>query len=126
MTTSDNEVVANHVNQARDFLARSREYLTGGDLHQASEKGWGAAAHMVKAVAIAQGWEYERHCDFSQVLNSAYLATADDQIRLLRGIPNELHGNYYYKRKRHLDGGIVGRNLDSTAELLDLLQPLTE
>ena len=80
---------------------------------------------MVKAVAIAQGWEYERHSDFSQVLNLAYLAINDDRIRLLRGIPNELHGNYY-RRKRHLDGGIVGRDLDSTAELLDLLQPLTE
>lgn len=125
MTTPDNEAVADHVNQARDFLAKSREYLTQGDLHQASEKGWGAAAHMVKAVAIAHGWEYERHSDFSQVLNSAYLATGDDRVRLLRGIPNELHGNYY-KRKRHLDAGIVGRDLDSTAELMDLLQPLTE
>ena len=42
---------------------------------------------MVKAVAIAQGWEYERHSDFSQVLNWAYLATNDDRIRLLGGIP---------------------------------------
>ena len=101
---------------------------------------------MVKAMAIAQGWEYERHSNFSQVLNLAYLATNtpmvvhpnfsqvlnlaylatnDDRIRLLRGIPNELHGNYY-RRKRHLDEGMVGRDLDSTAELLDLLQPLTE
>ena len=68
-TKSDNEAVADHVNQARDFLAKSREYLTQSDLHQASERGWGAAAHMVKAVAIAQGWEYERHRDFRQVLN---------------------------------------------------------
>ena len=125
MTTSDTEAVADHVNQARDFLAMSREYLTQGDLHQASEKGWGAASHMVKAVAIAQGWEYERHSDFSQVLNLACLATNDDRIRLLRGIPNELHGNYY-RRKRHLDGDMVGRDLDSTAESLDLLQPLAE
>ena len=46
VTTSNNEAVADHVNQARDFLARSREYLTQSELHQASEKGWGAAAHM--------------------------------------------------------------------------------
>ena len=95
--TSDHEAVADHVNQARDFLAKSREYLAQGDLNQASEKGWDAAAHMVKAVAIAQGWKYERHSDFSQVLNSAYLATNDDRIRLLRGIPNEMHGNYTYR-----------------------------
>ena len=47
MTTSDTEAVADHVNQARDFLAKSREYLTQSDLHQASEKGWGAAGHTV-------------------------------------------------------------------------------
>ena len=105
MSTSDTEAVADHVNQARDLLVMSREYLTQSDLHQASERGWGAAAHMVKAVAIAQGWEYERHSDFSQVLNSAYLATSDDCFRLLRGITNELHGNYY-RRKQHLDGGM--------------------
>ncbi len=46
MITSDTEAVADHVNQARDFLAKSREYLTQGDLHQASQRGWGAAAHM--------------------------------------------------------------------------------
>ena len=39
MTTSDIEVAADHVNQARYFLARSREYLTQDDLHQASGKG---------------------------------------------------------------------------------------
>ena len=55
MTTSDTEAVADHVNQAREFLAKSREYLAQGDLHQASEEGWGAAAHMVKAVAIGPG-----------------------------------------------------------------------
>ena len=39
MTTSDNEAVADHMNRVRDFLAKSREYLTQSDLHQASEKG---------------------------------------------------------------------------------------
>ena len=61
MTTSDTEAGEDHVNQARDFLAKSRKHLTQSDLHQASEKGWGTATHMVTAVAIAQGWEYERH-----------------------------------------------------------------
>ena len=28
VTTSNNEAVAGHVNQARNFLARSKEYLT--------------------------------------------------------------------------------------------------
>ena len=107
VTTSDIEAVAEHVNQARNFLAKSREYLTQGDLHQASEMGWGAAAHMVKATALAQGWEYERDIDFSQVLNSAYLASSDDRIRLLqgRGSPQARHRRGH----RRWQPGVGGR-----------------
>ena len=39
-----------HIDFAEDFLRRSKEYLGADDLHQASEKGWGGAAH-IKAVA---------------------------------------------------------------------------
>ena len=41
---------------SRDFLSKARTYLTQDDLLQASEKGWGAAAHKVKSVAEARGW----------------------------------------------------------------------
>ena len=71
MTTPDFDAVTDYESQAREFLAQSREYLANGRLHQASEKGWGAAAHMVKAVAEAQGWTYDRHADFSRVMNQA-------------------------------------------------------
>ena len=111
--------------QARKFLAKSREYLAEGDLHQASEKGWGAAAWMAKAVATAQGWEYSRHDQFSVVLNNARLLTADDRLRGLRSIANDLHGNYY-KREFLLSADAVELDLNSTAELLDILEPLTE
>lgn len=52
MITSDTEAVADCVNQALGLLAMSREYLTQSDLHQASEKGWGAASHMAKGADI--------------------------------------------------------------------------
>ena len=111
--------------QARQFLTKSREYLGAGDLHQASEKGWGAAAWMAKAVATAQGWEYSRHDQFSVVLNNAVLELGNDRLRGLRGIANDLHGNYY-KRKFLLNAGIIGRDLNSVEELLDILEPLTQ
>jgi hypothetical protein len=111
--------------QARKFLAKSREYLAEGDLHQASEKGWGAAAWMAKAVATAQGWEYSRHDQFSVVLNNARLLTSDDRLRGLRSIANDLHGNYY-KREFLLSADAVELDLNSVAELLDILEPLTE
>ena len=57
MTTPDFDEAADHASQAYEFLTESRNYLAVGKLHQASEKGWGAAAHMTKAVAAAQGWQ---------------------------------------------------------------------
>ena len=124
MTVPDFDAVNDYETQAREFLAKGREYLAVGDLHQASEKGWGAAAHMVKAVAEAQGWTYDRHSDFSWVINQAFLKTGNDRLRELRGIPNDLHGNYYV-RKRFLNAEIIGKDIESVAELVELLAPLT-
>ena len=123
MTTVDPVEVADYAAQAREFLAKAREYLAADDLHQASEKGWGAASHMAKAVAAAQGWEYETHADFSVVLGRARRLTGDARLGGLRGIANELHGNYY-RRKRHLDAAVIGEDIESMAELLELLAPL--
>ena len=124
MTTPDVPEAADHASQAREFLAESRQYLSIGKLHQASEKGWGAAAHMTKAVAVEQGWRYINHSDFSSVLNEAWRLTGNPRIRELRSIANELHINYY-KRKRHLDADAIGEDIESVAELLTLLAPLT-
>lgn len=120
----DPEAVLDYEAQAREFLAKGREYLTAGDLHQASEKGWGAAAHMAKAVAEAQGWTYDRHADFSRVMNQAVLLTGNYRLSDLRGRANDLHGNYY-ERKRFLNAEIISKDLESVSELVDLLAPLT-
>ena len=125
MATTDHTAIADYRAQALEFLDRSQMYLEDGLLHQASEKGWGAAAHMAKAVALAHDWEYETHAEFSEVLNNAWRLTGNARIRELRGVPNELHGNYY-RRKRHLNADLIAEDLRSVAELLALLSPLTE
>lgn len=121
----DAEAVADYRQQARVFLTKSHQYLAEDDLHQASEKGWGAAAWMAKAVADARGWEYRRHDQFSVVLNSARQLTGDSRLPGLRSIANELHGNFY-KRKLLLDSEAIALDLESIATLLDILEPLTE
>ena len=117
--------IADYRRQAREFLLRSRQYLAADDLHQASEKGWGAAAWMAKAVAEAQGWQYKRHEEFADIVNRSRLMTGDEQLRNYRRVANELHG-YFYTRKRFLDAEDIGDGLDRIAELLDILEPLTE
>ena len=117
--------VADYRQQAQDFLVKSREYLANGDLHQAAEKGWGAAAWMAKAVAERQGWKYSRHDEFFTVMYQAQDLTGDIRLENLRRVANELHG-FYYTRKIFLRPDVIGRGLDDVELLLDVLMPLTQ
>lgn len=119
------ETIEDYRLQSREFLERSRRYLAEDALHQASEKGWGAAAWMTKAVAVARGWQYDKHEHFGEVLYQARNLTGDDRIRTLRAIANGLHGNFY-QRKRFLHADDIASSLDEVATLLDILEPLTE
>ena len=123
--SADPEAIDDYKQQAREFLAKSQEYLSVGDLHQASEKGWGAAAWMTKAVAVAQGWQYDQHAHFNVVLNNVLLITDNDRLLALREIANGLHRNYC-TRKQFLNVNIIRRELEAAAELLDILEPLTK
>lgn len=123
--------ITDYRQQAREFLNKARDYLAQDDLHQASEKGWGAAAWMAKAVAEAQGWEYESHNQFNIVLNNAAGALFGrshptyGRVHELSGIARALHQNFY-TRKQFLDSRGIGINLDNVEELLGILEPLTE
>ena len=118
-------VVEDYRQQARYFLSKSRQYLAEDDLHQASEKGWGAAAWMAKAVAERQGWQYRRHDEFFDVMYQAEQATGQREIGELKDIANTLHG-YFYMRKMFLHTDDISRRLDRMEVLLDLLEPLTD
>lgn len=49
------EFGGDHRKISEEFMRRSKEYLSKGELLQASEKGWGAAAHAIKAYAASRG-----------------------------------------------------------------------
>ncbi len=120
----DPEAVEDYRQQARDFLRRGREYLAADDLHQASEKGWGAAAWMAKAAATTHGWHYESHAEFGVVLRNASDITGNDRLLDLSAIAYTLHRGYY-TRRRFLSARSIGHYLDRMVELLDILEPLT-
>ena len=52
-----------HRGLAEKFLREAEELLTRGDYVQASEKAWGAAAQMVKAIAAKRGKELKSRGD---------------------------------------------------------------
>ena len=120
----DTKAVAYCRREARGFLVKARGYLAADDLHQASEKGRGAAAWMAKAVAAVYGWQYREHAQFGIVLNNAARLTGNSRIIELKSIAYGLHVNYY-TRRRFLSAWSITQEIDRMAELLDILEPLT-
>ena len=47
-----------YLESTRSLLSQAKTEPAAGDIRQASEKGWGAAAQMVKAVAQQRGWQH--------------------------------------------------------------------
>ena len=122
---TDDQAVRDYVQQSREFLRKAHQYLAEDDLHQASEKGWGAASHMAKAVADAQGWSYRKHDEFGQVLHQATVMLGDPRIfRLWRKSAHDLHG-FFYERKMFLFPEAIKDDLDDVELMLDALEPLT-
>ena len=86
---------AYHTETAAAFLLKARTYLDEGDLLQASEKGWGAAARMVKAVAEERGWQHTSHGDLFVAVNRIAAELDDAQLRRLFLSLSALHQNFY-------------------------------
>ena len=67
--------------------------LDKGDLQQASEKGWGAAAQMVKAVAQQLGWEHKNDRELYGVVSKLRLETRSPELTSLFGAATSLRLN---------------------------------
>ena len=108
--------------QCRTFYSQAAEELLRGDLRQASEKAWGAAAQIVKAVGEDRGIAHDSHRGLYNVV-SAFLADHDDDETVRHGfaVANELHRNFYegYFDAVNVESRVadVGRMIDRIAEL---------
>ena len=80
---------------SRQLLAQGFTELASGDARQASEKGWGAAAQMLKAVAEQRGWQHNSHGALYRVVDRLVQETGDRDIRTLFGAASGLHTNFY-------------------------------
>ena len=81
--------------QSRTYLKQAVEELERGDVRQASEKGWGAAAQMVKAVADRRGLRHNAHPLLHEAVSRLVEETGDDEFRTLFSAANLLHVNFY-------------------------------
>jgi hypothetical protein len=82
-----------HRSLAEKFLREAEELLARGDYVQASERAWGAAAQMVRAVAAKKGKELKSHGDLWRFVLE--VAGENDELRRLWHVANTLHQNFY-------------------------------
>ncbi len=105
----------------RHLLAQARSELERGDARQASEKGWGAAAQMLKAISERRGWMHKSHAAFFAVIDRLANETHDDDLRRRFHAANSLHTNFY---ENLMDVSTVRVGLDDVERLMDLLEAL--
>ena len=77
------------------LLAQAYEEFAKGDFMQASEKGWGATAQMVKAIADERGWPHDSHRSLYQIVNELRHETGDAELAILFSAGSTLHVNFY-------------------------------
>ena len=107
---------------SRALLAQGFAELAVGDTRQASEKGWGATAQMLKSIAEQRGWEHKGHRLIRRAASRLADETGDAEIRRLYRVAYSLHINFYEDLDTVED---VAAGLEDVGRLLDKLEPLT-
>ena len=106
---------------AKDLLEQANREFAAGDVRQASEKGWGAAAQMIKAVATQRGWPHNSHILLRQAVDRLVRETGDTQIFNLFGVASSLHVNFYenWSPPAEIEAGLldVARFVDKLEQL---------
>ena len=91
MTTPSNKYAA----MSRDYMARAEGYLRQGDLVQASEKSWGAAACALKFIAEQRGWLHQSHSLLFDISGQVAEELGRPDLRDLFAVAKSMHQNFY-------------------------------
>ena len=110
-----------HVVTSTELLAKALEAVDQDDLLQASEKGWGAAAHMVKGLAEKRGWRHDGHRQLFQTVNRLAQESSDTQLGVLFSVASALHSNFY---ENWMPQEMVSENLAQVRQFIDKLEDL--
>ena len=108
---------------SREYMGRAWQYLAEEDLSQASEKGWGAAAEMVKAIAEERGWPHDGHRLLYRIIDNLVAETGDIELSISFKVASDLHINFY-ENWYSLES--VQVSVQRVQTLLDKLEPLLE
>ena len=117
-STPDEEAARNW-EISRHTLSQAREELDKGDLLQASEKAWCAAAYAVKAVAEQRRWFNDADWRLGSVVEILSAELADLNIRAYYLAARDAHYNFYHHEYERL---AVAQAIDLAGRLINQLE----
>ena len=87
-----------HTQTARDFLEDADHQFSSGHVLQGSEKLWGAAAHAVMTVAVAQdrGWDHGNHNALKIAVGKLIVEHDAPELRGGFAAAQQFHANFYH------------------------------
>lgn len=110
-----------HWETSQRFIEQAGIEHADGDLLQASEKTWGAAAHAVKAIAERRGWRHDSHRRLFIAVDRIISETGQQEIRHLFQVSSDSHKNFYEGR---MDSSEVEESIEEVKELLTILDAI--
>ena len=98
-----------HRETSHRFIEQAVVEHADGDLLQASEKTWGAAAHAVKAIAERRGWRHDTHSSLFRAVNNIANELHNPEVEFLFRVASDSHKNFY-------EGWMVSQEVEDNIE----------
>ena len=116
------DTIAYHEERSRHFLALVNDELARGELEEASNKVWGAAAHAIKAVAERRGWEHHAHALLEPAVYRLVHEEHAPRELLIQYITASTYHQRFYGRPPEAEYIRAGKEL--IGQLIDTLESL--
>ena len=116
----DAEAVRN-IRISRELLAKAWEELDSGDLLQASEKAWGAAAFALKAAAEKRRWFNDADWKLGIIADILSAELDDPSIAAGYSRTREAHYNYYH---HEFGAWRIAALIAAAARMISSLEPV--
>jgi uncharacterized protein (UPF0332 family) len=120
MTTAD--TVAYHQERSHHFLNLVDDELARGELEEASNKVWGAAAHAIKAVAERRGWQHHAHALLEETVDRLVSEENAPRDILIQYMTASAYHQRFYGNPPSVAKIIAGKEL--MAEFIQTLESL--
>ena len=114
---------SHHSETAAALLLEARSCLDEGDLPQASEKGWEAAAYLLETIAEQRGWPHAWEGDLFIAVDRIVTELDDERVGLLFLSASALQQNFY---EGWMPAGSVAAGLNSVEEFARRLDDLID